>query len=102
MPTEARLFRHGRDCGDAANQTAQGAVARQSAERAAFLHDVVAGLGAAHKSLDPKYFYDERGSHLFQQITTLPEYTITRTEVGIIDRLQRTARRRAAGCAHRG
>lgn len=38
------------------------------------------GLGATSKSLPPWLFYDEAGSRLFEQITTLPEYYLTRTE----------------------
>ena len=38
------------------------------------------GLQAPQKSLPPWLFYDEQGSHLFEQITTLPEYYLTRTE----------------------
>jgi len=47
--------------------------------------DVRAGLTAADKSLPPKYFYDERGSELFEQITKLVEYYPTRTERLILD-----------------
>ncbi|WP_407943081.1 L-histidine N(alpha)-methyltransferase [Methylobacterium oxalidis] len=50
-----------------------------------FLDDVVAGLGAARKSLPAKYFYDAAGSDLFEAITRLPEYYPTRTELGILD-----------------
>lgn len=46
--------------------------------------DVIAGLTAHPKSLPPKYFYDDRGSHLFEQITALPEYYLTRTETQIL------------------
>jgi L-histidine N-alpha-methyltransferase len=42
--------------------------------------DVRAGLTASPKELSPKYFYDERGSLLFEQITALPEYYPTRRE----------------------
>ncbi len=45
-----------------------------------FLGDVIAGLSASPKSLPCKYFYDERGSKLFEQICALPEYYPTRTE----------------------
>ena len=38
------------------------------------------GLQTPQKSLPPWLFYDEHGSHLFEQITTLPEYYLTRTE----------------------
>ena len=45
------------------------------------LHDdVTAGLTASPKTLPPKWFYDERGSQLFEEITRLPEYYPTRTE----------------------
>ncbi len=46
--------------------------------------DVMAGLTAQPKSLPPKYFYDDRGSDLFEQITALPEYYLTRTETAIL------------------
>lgn len=42
--------------------------------------DVRAGLFSLPRSLPPKYFYDERGSQLFEQICTTPEYYPTRTE----------------------
>lgn len=42
--------------------------------------EVTAGLGAPQKALSPKYFYDERGSELFERITRLEEYYPTRTE----------------------
>jgi L-histidine Nalpha-methyltransferase len=42
--------------------------------------DVRAGLGSTPKSLPPKWFYDDRGSELFDEITRLPEYYPTRTE----------------------
>ena len=46
--------------------------------------DVRAGLCAYPKELAPKYFYDERGSRLFEQITELPEYYPTRAERQIL------------------
>ena len=46
--------------------------------------DIVAGLTADPKSLPPKYFYDQRGSELFEQICELPEYYPTRTETAIL------------------
>lgn len=46
--------------------------------------DVRAGLSARPKTLPPKYFYDERGSLLFDEITRLPEYYPTRTERSIL------------------
>src|SRR4051794_11448101 len=50
----------------------------------AFARDVIAGLSQPAKSLPPKYFYDAAGSELFEQITALPEYYPTRTELGIL------------------
>src|SRR5688500_3771773 len=47
--------------------------------------DVRAGLSASLKQLPPKYFYDERGSRLFDLITKLPEYYPTRAEQEILD-----------------
>jgi L-histidine N-alpha-methyltransferase len=41
------------------------------------------GLSATPKTLSPWLFYDEAGSHLFEEITQLPEYYLTRTERGI-------------------
>ena len=41
--------------------------------RVAFAHDVLAGLGAAHKSLPCKWLYDHRGSELFEALTRVPE-----------------------------
>ena len=49
-----------------------------------FLADVLAGLARAQKSLPPKYFYDDAGSRLFEQICVLPEYYLTRTELGVM------------------
>jgi L-histidine N-alpha-methyltransferase len=46
--------------------------------------DVRAGLGASPKTLPPKWFYDDRGSELFDEITRLPEYYPTRTERSIL------------------
>jgi L-histidine N-alpha-methyltransferase len=44
------------------------------------LAEVAEGLRAPQKELSPKYFYDHRGSELFEEITRLPEYYLTRTE----------------------
>lgn len=46
--------------------------------------DVRAGLAARPRSLPPRWFYDERGSELFEAITELPEYYQTRTEASIL------------------
>ncbi|HEY6771281.1 MAG TPA: L-histidine N(alpha)-methyltransferase, partial [Solirubrobacterales bacterium] len=47
--------------------------------------DVRAGLTSPFKELSPRYFYDERGSELFEQITELEEYYPTRCEREILD-----------------
>ncbi|MDU1695402.1 MAG: L-histidine N(alpha)-methyltransferase, partial [Bradyrhizobium sp.] len=54
------------------------------AKTSAFASDVLAGLTQQPKQLSPKYFYDAAGSDLFEQITRLPEYYPTRTELGIL------------------
>ena len=46
--------------------------------------DVLLGLKSSPKRLSPMYFYDERGSQLFDEICELPEYYITRTETDIL------------------
>ncbi len=43
------------------------------------------GLSQTPKTLPPWLFYDERGSHLFEQITILPEYYLTRTERALLE-----------------
>jgi len=53
---------------------------RQASLRA----DALAGLSGDPKSLPPKWFYDARGSDLFEQITALPEYYPTRAERSIL------------------
>jgi dimethylhistidine N-methyltransferase len=58
---------------------------RQSADRSSsFARDVIDGLTARPKRLSPKYFYDETGSRLFEEITALPEYYPTRCELAIL------------------
>jgi dimethylhistidine N-methyltransferase len=55
--------------------------------RDAFRADVVAGLSAARKSLPAKWFYDARGSDLFEAICDLPEYYPTRQESALLARI---------------
>ncbi|MEV6070198.1 L-histidine N(alpha)-methyltransferase [Nocardia sp. NPDC052001] len=54
---------------------------------AALRSDVRAGLTADPKWLPPKWFYDARGSELFELITELPEYYPTRTERALLERV---------------
>ena len=53
-------------------------------EPSSFRDEVLCGLRRAQKELPSKFFYDERGSQLFEQITALDEYYLTRTELGIM------------------
>lgn len=52
-----------------------------------FRAEVLAGLGRQQKTIPSKFFYDERGSRLFEQICTLDEYYPTRTEIAILRQL---------------
>lgn len=47
--------------------------------------DIIRGLSQTPKTLPCRYFYDDRGSQLFEQITDLPEYYPTRTEQAILE-----------------
>jgi len=49
-----------------------------------FRDEVLSGLSKSPKQLPCKFFYDEQGAQLFQQICDLPEYYITRTEIEIL------------------
>lgn len=48
------------------------------------LADVLAGLTNMPRTISPKYFYDRRGSELFEAITETPEYYLTRTELALL------------------
>jgi L-histidine Nalpha-methyltransferase len=47
--------------------------------------ELAAGLGSPQKEIPPKYFYDQRGSELFERITQLPEYYPTRAERALLE-----------------
>jgi dimethylhistidine N-methyltransferase len=53
----------------------------------AFRADVLAGLERRPRAIPARWFYDRRGSELFEQITDLPEYYPTRTEISILERI---------------
>ncbi|HEX6629376.1 MAG TPA: L-histidine N(alpha)-methyltransferase, partial [Gemmatimonadaceae bacterium] len=53
--------------------------------RQQMVRDVRQGLTQQPKQLSPKYFYDERGSELFEEITQLPEYYLTRAERSLLE-----------------
>ncbi|MES2035335.1 MAG: L-histidine N(alpha)-methyltransferase [Pseudomonadota bacterium] len=57
----------------------------QDLARALFAADLTQGLSATPKATPPKWFYDGEGSALFGQITLLPEYYPTRTELALLD-----------------
>lgn len=53
-------------------------------ERTEFAETVIAGLSQRQKVIPARYFYDRRGSELFEAITKLPEYYPTRTETALL------------------
>ncbi|MCV0391916.1 MAG: L-histidine N(alpha)-methyltransferase [Nitrosopumilus sp.] len=53
-----------------------------------FAEDISSSLDGTPKFINPKYFYDKKGSELFEKICTLPEYYPTRTEISILKNLQ--------------
>jgi dimethylhistidine N-methyltransferase len=55
-------------------------------QREAFRADVLAGLSQRQKTLPSRWLYDQRGSELFEEITRLDEYYLTRTETAILRR----------------
>jgi L-histidine N-alpha-methyltransferase len=70
------------------------------ADDAAFVkmleEDVRRGLSGRPRSIPPKYFYDEIGAVLFERITELPEYYLTRAEESVLSRVAGEVVRRAA------
>lgn len=56
----------------------------QEHSAAAELEEILEGLSRPQKTLSPKFFYDSRGSILFDAICELPEYYLTRTELSIM------------------
>lgn len=62
-----------------------------------FREDVLIGLSAERKWLPPKYFYDEKGSVLFESITEQPEYYPTRSEASILEEIAPRLREHIGG-----
>lgn len=60
-------------------------IQQHSAASADFAEAVLLGLSQKPKSIPCRYFYDARGSELFEQITGLPEYYPTRTEIALLE-----------------
>jgi L-histidine Nalpha-methyltransferase len=71
--------------GRAANPAAETPPYTVHRSRQQMVADVRDGLTASPKQLSPKYFYDERGSELFEEITQLPEYYLTRSERSLLE-----------------
>ena len=64
-----------------------------------FRKEVIAGLSQPQKTLAPKFFYDKRGSQLFEAICELPEYYPTRTEIALMrEKAPEMARCLGMGC----
>jgi dimethylhistidine N-methyltransferase len=61
-------------------------VESQLSQREAFRADVLAGLSERQKTVPARWLYDQRGSELFEEITGLDEYYLTRTETAILRR----------------
>jgi len=52
-----------------------------------FAQELSSSLSQKQKSIHPKFFYDKKGSKLFEEICKLPEYYLTRTEISILTQL---------------
>lgn len=65
----------------------------EAPEVADFRDEVLRGLSAQPKSIAPKFFYDRRGSELFDRICELPEYYVPRVEMGILRQCAREVAR---------
>lgn len=65
-----------------------------------FYDDVIAGLSLPQKAIPPKYFYDERGSQLFDAICEVPEYYPTRTEAALLARISGELEQRLVDVDH--
>lgn len=64
-------------------------IAREVVALPSYTDEVVRGLTSRQKTLPCKLFYDDRGSQLFEEITRLPEYYLTRTEFEILQEYSR-------------
>lgn len=73
------------DAANAANDAAfEGDAGHQPAAPGSFLADVLDGLALPQKAIPARWFYDRRGSELFEEITRLPEYYPTRVETALL------------------
>ncbi|MEG3194284.1 L-histidine N(alpha)-methyltransferase, partial [Lysobacter sp. D1-1-M9] len=62
--------------------------------------DAIEGLSSSPKWLPSKYFYDSRGSQLFEAITRQPEYYLTRVELELLTTSMPAIADAVASCAH--
>ncbi len=73
--------------GDAPHKTSLAFLLEMASPEADFRGDVLSGLAGAPKTIPPKYFYDETGASLFEQICLTPEYYVTRAESELLQRI---------------
>ncbi|MDP9412597.1 MAG: L-histidine N(alpha)-methyltransferase [Pseudomonadota bacterium] len=71
---------------------------KRAASTTAFQDAVISGLSRRQKAIPPRFLYDSRGSELFEQITTIPEYYPTRTEIGLLKARGREIRQLVGEC----
>lgn len=69
---------------DQSTKQAMADTSEQNTASAEECAEILLSLGQAQKSIHPKFFYDRAGSELFEKITQLPEYYLTRTELDIM------------------
>jgi len=60
----------------------------QPKKKIEFYEAVLEGLSLSQKTISPKFFYDERGSKIFDKICDTPEYYVTRTEIELLNDIQ--------------
>ncbi len=54
-----------------------------------FAQELSYSFNQKQKSINPKFFYDQKGSEFFEKICTLPEYYLTRTEINLLKRISK-------------
>ncbi len=69
-----------------ARDAAEGVEISEAIGERGMLDEVLDGLARTQKELSSKYFYDHRGSELFERITQLPEYYLSRTEEALLEK----------------
>ena len=62
-----------------------------------FAQEIASSLSQDRKSLHPKFFYDNKGSKLFEKICSLPEYYLTRTENKVLKKIRKELRKHLGG-----